>query len=461
MLPETIAGAATALRRGEVTSESLVTTALHRARALDPELGVFVTICTDAALDAARRADADLRDGTDRGSLHGIPVAVKDILATADAPTTAQSRAFDGSAYAGRDAAAVGALRRAGAVIVGKTSLSEFAIGLPEPGGPFPLPRNPWVLSRWAGGSSAGTASGLAAGLFLGGLGTDTGGSIRIPAAFCGVTGLKPTRGLVNRDGCAPLSASLDEVGPMATTARDCALLLDALAVDTTSPTRFSSQLGGSATGLHVGLERRHYREASGVDEVAVAAFESALAALEQAGATVSEVTIPDFDLLAAATSIVLLCEALEVHTANLRARWHDYGRTTRLRLAMGAFYSGADYVRAVRCLRDRREQVAAAIASFDVVATLTTGAGAWPIEGMVLNAPSLAPFFTRVWSGLGFPAISVPIGFDDDGLPLGMQLVGPPAGDAAVLRAADAYQAISDWHLKRPALAADTGAYA
>lgn len=396
----------------------------------------------------ARRADAELRSGRDRGPLHGVPVAVKDILATVDAPTTAQSDALDRSAYAGYDAASVAALRAAGAVIVGKTSLSELAIGLPEAGTAFPLPRNPWDLGRWAGGSSAGTAAGLAAGLFLGGLGTDTGGSIRIPASFCGITGLKATHGLVPTAGSVTLAPSLDAVGPMARTAHDCALLLDLIAVP---PQRFSDGLGDGLAGLRIGVDRRHFREARGVDPAAIEAFEAAVAAIGEAGADVSELTVPGYELAATATSVVLATEALAAHRDALAERWDDFGLSSRLRLSVGAFYTAADAARATALLAAARREIGALFDQVDVVVTLTVGTGAWPLGDLALNAPSSSPFFTRVWNGLGFPALSVPMGFDGDGLPLGLQISAGPGGDATVLRAGHGYQSVTHWHVRRP----------
>jgi aspartyl-tRNA(Asn)/glutamyl-tRNA(Gln) amidotransferase subunit A len=425
------------------TSESLTLGCLERIDRLGGELAAFATVQADTAVAAAKQADGELRAGVDRGPLHGIPVAVKDILATADAPTSAGSRAFDGREYEGRDAAAVAALRGAGAVIVGKTALSELAIGLPEAHGPFPPPRNPWDLSRWAGGSSAGTASGLAAGLFLAGLGTDTGGSIRIPAAFCGVTGLKPSRGLVPATGVVPLAPTLDTVGPMAGSARDCALVLEVLA-----GAGFLDE--SSLAGLRVGIDRRHER-VTGVAPEAAGVFEEAVAVFDVGGALLSEVTVPGYDLAADATTVVIATEALATHRAGLRERWSEYGRSTRLRIAAGAFYTDADRARARAALDAVAVDVAALFEHVDVLLTLTAGTGAWPLVDLALDAPSRSPFFTRVWSGLGFPALSVPAGFDASGLPIGLQIVGPPGGDAAVLGAGAAFQSVTDWHLRRP----------
>ncbi|MCA9847480.1 MAG: amidase, partial [Dehalococcoidia bacterium] len=225
-IPLTITEAGEAIRAGKLTSLELTEACLERADYLDGRLGVFITRMTDTALAAAKQADADFAAGVDRGPLQGIPIGVKDIIATKDAPTTAQSMVLDPAWGEGQDAPVVARLREAGAVIVGKTSTMEFAIGMPDASKPFPVPRNPWNPETWPGGSSSGSGAGVAAGLFLGALGTDTGGSVRIPAAFCGITGMKQTHGLVPKAGCAPLGYSLDHIGPMTRSARDAAAML-------------------------------------------------------------------------------------------------------------------------------------------------------------------------------------------------------------------------------------------
>ena len=265
----TLDDAARLLAARELSSRELVETCLRRADELDPLLGTFVTRCDDAALAAADEADRLFAAGTVRSPLQGIPLGVKDVLTTADMPTTGQSRALPEAWAPARDAASVARLREAGAVLVGKTSTMELAFGVPDPATGFPVPRNPWALERWSGGSSSGTANGVAAGLFLGGLGTDTGGSIRLPSAFCGITGLKPTRGLVSVDGCIPLAPSLDHVGPMARSARDCAHLLAALTGTPVAPPR------DDLAGVSLAVERAHHAGAPGVDPGAVRAFDA------------------------------------------------------------------------------------------------------------------------------------------------------------------------------------------
>jgi aspartyl-tRNA(Asn)/glutamyl-tRNA(Gln) amidotransferase subunit A len=317
-IPLTIADAAGALRDGSLTSVALTEAMIERADRLDGELGTYIVRFDDAARARAVTADAELAAGNDRGPLHGIPVGVKDILAAVEGPTTAQSLVLDPAWGAGHDAPIVSRLRTAGAVITGKTTTMEFAIGMPDPAKPFPIPRNPWNVCTWPGGSSSGTGSGVAAGLFLGGIGTDTGGSIRIPAAFCGVSGLMPTYGRVPKSGCAPLGYSLDHIGPLARSAWDCAVMLQVLAghdptdmysADQAVPD-YVAALDGSMAGLRVGVERAHHLKPGG-DPDAIAAFEAAVKVLASLGATVVEVSIPYFDEVTAATFITLAAEAL------------------------------------------------------------------------------------------------------------------------------------------------------
>jgi aspartyl-tRNA(Asn)/glutamyl-tRNA(Gln) amidotransferase subunit A len=315
----TIAGLARAYRSGTLSSEETVSAVLQRierAESGDEALGAFVTLCPEQALAAAAQADTDLRRGVDRSPLQGVPVAVKDILATRDMRTSAQSNAFTPTWDNDYEADAVRRLRDAGAVIVGKTTTSEFAIGLPDPQTGFPLPRNPWAADRWAGGSSAGSASGLAAGLFAGALGTDTGGSIRVPAAFCGVTGFKPSFDVVSRGGCLPLSKTLDHIGPLARTAEDCSLLMAAIARSGgwTAP-NLEMPPGSRAV---IGVPRFDEQQLVGVDPAALTILDGTIATLRDSGFETRVVEVPWFAPVADAVNVVMQCEALQVHSKNL-----------------------------------------------------------------------------------------------------------------------------------------------
>ena len=460
-VPDTLAEAADALRAGAVSSVELTTASIERANRFDERLGTYLCRADATALQAAEQADAELAAGLDRGPLHGIPVGVKDIVATVDLPTTAQSLVLDPRWGERGDAVVVARLRAAGAVITGKTTTMEFAIGLPDPSKPFPLPRNPWAPERWAGGSSSGTANGVAAGLIWAGIGTDTGGSIRMPSALCGITGLKPTFGRVPKSGVVPLSWSFDHVGPMARTARDCALVLDVIAGhDPSDPLSAdvathacAAALDGSVAGLRIGVLRRHHVDAPFVDPSAITAFESALASLEAGGARLEEIDVPSWDILNEACLPIFMSEALAYHRRNLAERWEDYGSFTRQMIASALFYTAVDHVQAQRVRRFVASKVDDILNDLDIIATPTTGAGAPPVDNLDFATALTLPVFTAPWNALGLPTISVPCGFTGDDLPVGLQLAGSRFDEIAVLRAADGYQALTDWHTRRPPL--------
>ena len=337
-LPQTIAAAGTWLRERRITSVALTEALLARAHAAQETIGAFITIADDAALAAARAADADFAHGVDRGPLQGIPLGIKDLLATADAPTTANSRVLDPAWGDRPDATAVRRLRAAGTVLLGKLVLHEFATGWPDSAIGFPVARNPWDPTRTPGGSSSGSGAAIAAGLILGGLGSDTSGSIRGPAAFCGISGLKPTFGRVSKEGCVPLGYSLDNVGPMARTARDCALLLQILAgydaadpcsVDAPVPD-MSAGLDGSLADVRVGVPRSYFFDVPELDGEVRAAVLGAIDAMATAGARIVEVAIPHAAAGAAATTVTIRSESYAYHEPDLRSRPQVYGRHTR-----------------------------------------------------------------------------------------------------------------------------------
>ncbi|MGE3448420.1 MAG: amidase [Microbacteriaceae bacterium] len=458
-LPLTITDASQALRSGRISAVELTTALLERADRHDGAVGSFITRFDEQALVAAADADRERASGLDRGPLHGIPVGIKDIIATRDGVTTAQSEVHDRSVLAGEDAAAVARLRAAGAIIAGKLTTMEYACGFPDPDKPFPTPRNPWDLSRWAGGSSSGTGNGVAAGFLLGGLGTDTGGSIRNPSAFCGITGHRPTFGLVPKSGCIPLGYTSDAIGPMARSARDCALMLDAIAgfdpsdpycADVPTPSA-AAALDGHADGIRVGVFR--YFDAAGqrIDPDVAAAFDDAVDVLCDAGATRRDVVVPLFAELTDAGYITLLAESFAYHRPNLRRRWTAFGRDTRRTLAMGALYGAADYAQAQRVRRAGLAHLADVFRDVDVVVTPSALGPAPRLDQRVFvpapstSRPSIRP--TAAFAALGVPALSAPMGFTRDGLPLGLQIVGRPFDDATVLRVADAFQQRTDWH--------------
>lgn len=357
----------------------------------------------------------------------------------------------------------VGRLRAAGGIISGKTTTMEFATGVPDPSKPFPIPRNPWNPDHWTGGSSSGTGNGVAAGAFLGGLGTDTGGSIRIPAAFCGISGLKATFGRVPKSGCVPLGYSLDNIGPMARSARDCAIMLTVLAgCDASDPCSvdepvpdYENALTGDLGGLRIGVDPlAEYRRAD-QDPRLGELLDAALAVLTARGATVVPVRLPYYRELTAATGITSRSEAFAYHAPDLRTRWSDYFAATRQGVGIAAAYTGADYVQAQRVRRVGQRELASLFTEVDLIVTPTASVEAFTIDGLSsLATERFRAMHTSYWNAVGNPALSVPMGLGARGLPLGLQLVGRPFDEALVLRAGDAYQQDTDWHLRQPALA-------
>ena len=451
----TLSGAAEALRTGRVSAVELVTDAL----AVEDAFGIFLARYDQAALATAERVDADLTAGRPVGALAGLPLGIKDLLTTIDGPTSAASLIPPDDD--GRDATAVARLRAADAVIVGKTLTSEYGVGSPDQSKPFPTPRNPWDPSRWTGGSSAGNASGLVTGAILGGLGTDSGGSIRMPAAFCGVTGLKPTYGRVPRTGGLPLAWSTDHVGPMATTARDCALLLEVIAgadqADIASSTEtvpvYSRSLTGELSGVRIGVDRLDRVAGAVADPALVSVFAAALDVLAAAGADLIEVELPFYPELAAASTVITLSEGLAYHRADLATRAADFYANTRTTIGLAEGFSAADYVQAQRVRRAGQDAVAALFERVDLIVTPTAAVAATPYARLdqMFESGEFFAVYAPYWNVVGNPALSVPMGFNAEGMPLGLQLIGAPFDEANVLRAGDAYQSRTGWHRLRP----------
>lgn len=460
-LPQTIAEAGAWLRSGRITAQALTEALLRRAHAAQPRLGAFITFMDDSALRAAREADRLFGQGVDRGPLQGIPLAVKDLLATEDAPTTANSRVLEPAWGQQGDATTVRKLRQAGAVITGKLALHEYATGFPDPATGFPIARNPWDLSRIPGGSSSGTGTAVAAGLVLGGLGTDTGGSVRGPATFCGISGLKPSFGLVSKAGCVPLGYSLDNIGPMAWTARDCALLLQVMAgYDPADPCTVDVPVGdvaggldGSLAGMRLGIPRGYFFDDPGLNADVKDTVLAAVQVMERAGARVVDVSIPHASLGRDANYVISRCEAYAYHEPDLQRRPHLYGKYVRQALQMGALFTGGDYVQAQRVRSLIKAECARAIAEVDVLITPTAPGTAPRFEGYDPDERFDTPSYMAIWNLTGFPALSVPCGFSSEGLPIGMQFIARPFADALTLRVGDAYQRITDWHARRPKL--------
>ena len=451
----TILEIATRYRRRDLSPVELTKALLARIERLDPALHAFVTVTTERALADARAAEAALLRGGDGKPLLGIPVGYKDIYATRGIRTTAGS-ALLADWVPEDDATCVTRLRQAGSVMLGKLITHEFAFGIQFPGHRFQPAKNPWNLDHMPGVSSSGSAAALAAGLVHGALGSDTGGSIRGPAAFCNLVGLKPTYGRVSRAGVLTLSWSLDHTGPMARTVEDCALLLQALAGhDPADPASsrepvadYAEPLGRGIRGLRVGVPRAYFLE--GADAEVEKAFEQALAALRLLGAVVTDVEIPSI-LASWAFLAILMAEAFAYHERDVRAHPELYGDVLRERVLAGGLILGSEYVQAQRLRARLQAEMLEVLRRVDVLVTPTT--------------PKPAPTFAVVWDPsfgfpksnmppfnmTGLPALAVPCGFSSQGLPLSLQIAGRPFDEATVLRVGHAYEQATEWHRRRP----------
>ncbi len=441
-------------RTRDLSPVDVATAHLARIERVDKTLNSYVTVTPDRALAGARAAEVALRSG-DAGPLAGIPIAYKDLYATRGVRTTAGS-ALLADWVPEHDATCVSRLEQAGMIMLGKLITHEFAFGIQFPGHRFPPARNPWNLDHIPGGSSSGSGAALAAGLTVGALGSDTGGSIRGPAAFCGIVGLKPTYGRVSRAGVVTLSWTLDHTGPMARTVEDCALMLQALAgYDPGDPASsgepvpdYAATLGGGIRGLRVGVPRDYFFH--DVKAEVADAFESAMATLQGLGAEVRDVRIPSI-WAAPAFMVIILSEAFAYHARDLRERPELYGEVLREKLMAGALFTGDEYVQAQRLRARLRADMHQALGEVDVLATPTM-AGTAPAFSAVLdpNFPfarsNMAPF-----NMAGLPALALPCGLAPNGLPISLQLAGRPFDEATVLRAGDAYEQATEWHRRRP----------
>ena len=427
---------------------------LARIEKVDSALHAFVTLTAERALADARAAEELLRRGDDRPLL-GVPVAHKDIYCTRGIRTTGGS-ALLADWVPDADATCVRRWNDAGTVLLGKLITHEFAMGLQFPGHRFPAARNPWNVEHIPGGSSSGSGAALASGLVHGATGSDTGGSIRGPAAFCGIVGLKPTYGRCSRAGVLSLSWTLDHTGPMARTVEDCALLLQPLAGhDAADPASsrapvddYVSGLGRDVKGVRIGVPRNYFFE--GIDPEVSRAFEESLAALRRLGAEVRDVQIPS---LAATQSfmLILLAEAYAYHERDLREHPELYGEVLRERFQAGGLVTGAEYRQAQRIRSEIQRETATVLEQVDVLATPTTPKPATPYALATdpefgFPRSNMAPFNIT-----GLPTLALPCGFSSSGLPLSLQLAGRPFAEALVLRVGHAYEQATQWHTRRP----------
>ncbi|MDB5085962.1 MAG: Aspartyl/glutamyl-tRNA(Asn/Gln) amidotransferase subunit [Bacilli bacterium] len=451
----TIAESAALIADKQLSPSELLDYFLHRIEKFESRLNTFITVMVDAARQHAKQAETEIMAGNYKGPLHGIPISLKDIIAYADYPMTNGSR-IDPEFVPTTHATVTQKLIDAGAVIVGKAHLHEFAFRGPHPY--YGWTRNPWNMDRVPGGSSSGSGSAVQAAFVLGSIGTDTGGSIRNPASFCGVTGLKPTYGRVSRNGVSPLSWSLDHVGPLTRTCEDAAILLQAIAgydpKDESSYQQSQFDLQSfnkleSLQGKKLGVPSNYFYDNLAPDvEFAVS---EALKEMERMGAEIIPIELEGMEELRIAHRIILNSEAYAFHQQNLEEKPEGYGPGLRLAFEMGQYYSAASYVQAQRLrtlMRDRFKEI---FAKVDVLVTPTNPTVAKLIQEHENDNVLFSTSFTALANFLGLPALSIPCGFSGEGMPVGLQIMGRPFAEGEVLSIGHCYQAQSDWHKRLP----------
>jgi aspartyl-tRNA(Asn)/glutamyl-tRNA(Gln) amidotransferase subunit A len=455
----TIAEAAALVRDRRLSPVELAQACLDRIARLDPQLNAFITVTGDLALDAAKKAEREIAAGRCRGPLHGIPFALKDIYDTAGILTSGHSRAAMNNVPA-TDATTTRKLYEAGAVLLGKLATHEFAHGGPSFDLPWPPARNPWNLEHFTGGSSSGAGAALAAGMTPAALGSDTGGSIRGPASYCGVTGLMPTYGLVSRAGVIPNSFTFDHCGPMARTAEDCALLLQAIAgydpADAGSIKQpmpdYAAALGGGVKGWRVGVLRHYWEEDQRVHDDLAAAMEEAIGVFRGLGASVEDCRARPMQDGLDVKVIVAESEIFAIHQDRLIARAGDFGRDFLGRALPACLFQAADYVQALREHRRYMAEMRPLYERYDVLLTCGFGPAPRLDAHRTLNFWQRSNVFTPS-NVARSPALVTCAGYSRDGLPLGLQIIGAPFADVRVLRAAHAYERATDWRRRRPSL--------
>jgi aspartyl-tRNA(Asn)/glutamyl-tRNA(Gln) amidotransferase subunit A len=456
---------ATLIQRQEISPIEATEAVLDRVDKFDSQLNTFITLLDGEALTQARAATEEIQQGRYRGPLHGIPIAVKDLYYTKGVRTTVGSKILS-DFIPNYDATVIARLREAGAIVIGKLNMHEFARGATNSSSLIGACCNPWDTLRVTGGSSGGSGAALAAGLCFGSLGSDTGGSIRIPAAFCGIVGLKPTYGRVSRHGVFPLSWSLDHAGPMARTVMDAALMLQVIAGhDSQDPTTrtamvpdFAAALTGDIRGVRIGIPKEFFFEQ--LDAEVGNAVRAAIQSLERDGARVEEVSLPLSKFAAAAGRIISLTESAEIHEKFLRTRMNDYSQDVRSGFLAGQLILGKHYMKAQRVRGLIRQEMQAVLKRVDALVTPTVpvpaprlGETMLTIGNETIDTMSVLSRLTRQANLAGFPAISVPCGFTEGSLPIGMQLIGRPFAEASILQIAHAYEQNNSWHQRRPAI--------
>jgi aspartyl-tRNA(Asn)/glutamyl-tRNA(Gln) amidotransferase subunit A len=443
------------LRAGSITAEMLARDALARVAARDGALHAFVLVTEERALADARRADEERKSGRDRGPFHGIPYALKDIYDTAGIRTTCHSKLRLHNVPK-EDSVAAARLRDAGGVLLGKLATHEFAIGGPSFDLPFPPARNPWNPAHVTGGSSSGSATAIGARMVRMAMGSDTGGSIRGPAAWCGTVGIKPTYGRVSRRGVFPLSWTLDHIGPLSRSVEDSAITLQVLAghdpQDTASADvpvpDYSADLEKGVAGLRIGIPREFFATAPAITRDVTAGIDRTISQLREAGAVVEDVQLPDYALFSAVGRVIMMAEAFAIHESDMQTRLLDYGEITAGRFILGAAITAADFIHALRARRELTDAVNGALSHYDALLTLSALNTAPRFDQPTDSLSSASPIQTIPFNVTGHPAMSVPTGLGANGLPIGVQIVGRPFDEPMVFRIGRAIEKLSGWEI-------------
>lgn len=448
-----IAESGRALRSGATTAVMLAEQSLAHVETADPVLDAFVLVTADRAMADARRADAELAAGQDRGPMYGIPYALKDIYDTAGIRTTCHSK-LRLDVVPEADSAVAAKLAEAGGVLLGKVGTHEFALGGPSFDLPFPPARNPWNIKHIPGGSSSGSGAAVASGMVRMAMGSDTGGSIRGPAAYCGIVGLKPTYGRSSRRGVFPLSTTLDHCGPLSRSVEDAAITLQTIAgydpLDAASAnvpvSDYLSGLGRGVAGVRIGIPRAFFADAKIKSDEVLADIDRTAAVLRDAGAIVEDVVLPDYALFSTCGRVIMLTEAFAIHERDMQTRPLDFGRLTFERFILGATVTAADLVQAFRLRRELTDAVNAVLGRYDALLTASSLVPAPRFDEAPGAMSSTAPMQTMPFNVTGHPALSVPTGLTTAGLPISVQIVGRPFDEAMVLRIGRAVERLSGW---------------
>jgi len=463
LLAMNLADVAALIRQKQVSPLELTEQCLARISSLNPALNAFITVTADTALAAARLAESEVMKGEYRGPLHGVPVAVKDLIYTAGVRTTCGSKIL-ADFVPNFDATIMNKLRAAGAISLGKAAMHEFAYGITNENPHYGPTRNPWNIQHVSGGSSGGSAVSTATGMCFAAVGTDTGGSIRIPGSFCGIAGLKPTFGRVSCYGVYPLGPTLDHIGPMARSVVDVGILYQALAgFDLEDGYSYDQAVGEislrkSLRGIRVGLPASYFD--SNVQPDVLEAFRRVAPVLEELGAQVSTIALPDMARLTEVSRNALIAEGYAIHAEHLAERPQDLGPDVKVNIEKGRDVSARDYVRVQLERNQFRISMEKIFQSIDVLITPATPLTAFPLgtKNVQLgpeeeDARTAATRFTRCFNATGHPALTICCGFDSSRLPIGLQVVGRFGDEAGVLHAGFAYEQATGWHDRRPPL--------